>query len=276
MAREKGLELRIVPTQLWVSSDRRLLRRVLQNLVSNAIKYTASGKVLLGVRRLGETLSIQVHDTGPGIPASKRVIIFKEFQRLEDTAGMVRGLGLGLAIVDRIGKVLDHAIDLQSVPGRGSMFAVKLPVAEPSAVPEPGAIALPVPGHISGLRVLCLDNEPDVLNGMSVLLRGWQCETMTAQSGAEAREMLRVAGDIPDIILADYHLDGSTGLEAIAGLRDVIGEQVPVIVITADASAEVSREVRRHDYPLLRKPVKAAALRALMHQLTRQRAAAAE
>jgi signal transduction histidine kinase len=276
MAREKGLELRIVPTQLWVSSDRRLLRRVLQNLVSNAIKYTASGKVLLGVRRLGETLSIQVHDTGPGIPASKRVIIFKEFQRLEDTAGMVRGLGLGLAIVDRIGKVLDHAIDLQSVPGRGSMFAVKLPVAEPSAVPEPGAIALPVPGHISGLRVLCLDNEPDVLNGMSVLLRGWQCEIMTAQSGAEAREMLRVAGDIPDIILADYHLDGSTGLEAIAGLRDVIGEQVPVIVITADASAEVSREVRRHDYPLLRKPVKAAALRALMHQLTRQRAAAAE
>ncbi len=276
MAREKGLDLRIVPTHLWVSSDRRLLRRILQNLVSNAIKYTGRGKVLLGVVRRGDTLSIQVHDTGPGIPASKRAIIFKEFQRLEDTASAVRGLGLGLAIVDRIGKVLGHGIDLQSVPGRGSMFSVELPMAPPSALPEPGGVVLPVPGRISGLRVLCLDNEPDVLNGMSVLLHGWQCEAMTAQSGAEARALLLAAGDIPDIILADYHLDGSTGLEAIAGLRDLIGTQVPVVVITADASAEVSREVRGHGYPLLRKPVKAAALRALMHQLTWQRAAAAE
>jgi Na+/proline symporter/signal transduction histidine kinase len=276
MAREKGLDLRIVPTRQWVSSDRRLLRRILQNLVSNAIKYTSSGKVLLGVRRRGGALSIQVHDTGPGIPHSKRAIIFKEFQRLEDTASSVRGLGLGLAIVDRIGKVLDHPIELQSVPGRGSMFGVVLPVAAPSPVAEPGTVTLPVPGRISGLRVLCLDNEPDVLNGMSVLLRGWQCEALTAQSGMEARQLLAAVGDIPDIVLADYHLDGSTGLEAIAGLRDIIGENVPVIVITADASAEVSREVRSHGHPLLRKPVKAAALRALMHQLTWQRATAAE
>jgi CheY-like chemotaxis protein len=107
-------------------------------------------------------------------------------------------------------------------------------------------------------------------------LRGWQCEALTAQSGMEARQLLAAVGDIPDIVLADYHLDGSTGLEAIAGLRDIIGENVPVIVITADASAEVSREVRSHGHPLLRKPVKAAALRALMHQLTWQRATAAE
>ena len=117
LAREKGLELRIVPTRLWVSSDRRLLRRVLQNLVSNAIKYTAKGKVLVGVRRHGNKLSVQVGDTGPGIPKGKRSLIFKEFERLEETAHSVRGLGLGLAIVERIGKVLDHAIDMRSVLG---------------------------------------------------------------------------------------------------------------------------------------------------------------
>ena len=130
LAREKGLELRIVATSLAVRSDRRLLRRVLQNLLSNAIKYTATGKVLLGVRRRGHTIIVQVCDTGPGIPSSKRMIIFKEFERLEETASSVRGLGLGLSIVERIGKVLGHRIGLQSVPGRGSMFSVDLPRAE--------------------------------------------------------------------------------------------------------------------------------------------------
>src|SRR5262245_22660997 len=129
MARAKRLELRFVPTKLWVASDRRLLRRVVQNLLSNAIKYTTTGRVLLGVRRRGTKLSIEVHDTGPGIPSSKRSLIFKEFQRLEETAHTVRGLGLGLAIVERIGKVLNHPIELKSTPGEGSMFAVELPCA---------------------------------------------------------------------------------------------------------------------------------------------------
>ena len=276
MAREKGLELRIVPTHHWVSSDRRLLRRVLQNLVSNAIKYTASGKVLVGVRQRGATLSIQVLDTGPGIPSNKRSIVFKEFQRLESTAGVVRGLGLGLAIVDRIGKVLDHPIGLRSVPGRGSMFSVELPLAERSTVAETDPVQHSAPGRIGGLKVMCIDNEPDVLNGMSVLLHGWRCDALTAQSGEEARRILIDTGERPDIILADYHLDGGTGLEAVANLRDIVGVHIPVIVITADPSAEVSREVRGQGYAILRKPLKAAALRALMHQLTWQRAAAAE
>ena len=133
LAREKALDLRIVATQCWVRSDRRLLRRLLQNLLSNAIKYTATGKVLLGVRRRGDRLAILVCDTGPGIPKSKRTIIFKEFQRLEETASTVRGLGLGLSIVERIGKVLGHSIGLQSMPGRGSTFSVELPAAEARA-----------------------------------------------------------------------------------------------------------------------------------------------
>jgi signal transduction histidine kinase/ActR/RegA family two-component response regulator len=276
LAREKGLELRIVPTAMWVSSDRRLLRRVLQNLLSNAIKYTASGKVLLGARRQGPRLSVQVHDTGPGIPMAKRALVFKEFQRLAETAQSVRGLGLGLAIVERIGKVLGHKIDLHSSPGHGSLFAVELPRARPQPVAAASVAVTPTVGRLAGLSVLCIENEPDVLNALCVLLEGWGCTAIAAESGAEARLRLRAANSGPDIILADYHLDGSTGLEAVAALRAGLHVEAPVIVITADHSAEVQRAVRARGYALLRKPLKAAALRALMYQLTRQRAVAAE
>ena len=275
-AREKALDLRIVATQSWVRSDRRLLRRLLQNLVSNAIKYTTTGKVLLGVRRRGDRLAILVCDTGPGIPKSKRTIIFKEFQRLEETASAVRGLGLGLSIVERIGKVLGHPIGLQSVPGRGSTFSVELPWAEARVAAEPGVIVAPLVGRMAGLSVLCIDNEPAVLRGMQTLLEGWSCSVITAQSAAEAVHQLHASGIRPDIILADYHLDDGTGLEAVAALRATARSQAPVIVITADHSAEVQREVRLRGFALLRKPLKAAALRALMYQLTWQRAVAAE
>ena len=275
LAREKGLDLRIVPTGLWVSSDRRLLRRMLQNLVSNAIKYTATGKVLVGVRRRGPKLSVQVHDTGPGIPIAKRSLIFKEFQRLEETAHSVRGLGLGLAIVERIGKVLHHRIQLESAPGRGSLFAVELPRAAARATAAE-AVAPLTAGQMQGLTVLCIDNDPDVLNALRVLLEGWGCTVLAGQSGAEAFARLRETGTEPDIILADYHLDGGTGIEAVATLRVSGRARAPVIVITADHSAEVQRGVRARGYALLRKPLKAAALRALMYQLTRQRAVAAE
>ena len=276
LAREKALDLRILPTRAWVRSDRRLLRRVLQNLVSNAIKYTAMGRVLVGVKRRGDRLQVLVSDTGPGIPKSKRKLIFKEFQRLEETASTVRGLGLGLSIVERIGKVLGHATDLQSVPGRGSTFSVELPQAEPSVAKEPGLVVAPSVGRLGGLAVLCIDNEPAVLRGMQTLLEGWGCAVTTAQSTAEAVRKLREAERMPDIILADYHLDEGTGLHAVAVVRAEARVQAPVIVITADHSAEVQREVRVHGFALLRKPLKAAALRALMYQLTWQRAVAAE
>jgi CheY-like chemotaxis protein len=276
LAREKRLDLRIVPTSLWVASDRRLLRRLLQNLVSNAIKYTASGRVLLGVRRKGGKLSVEVHDTGPGIPVSKRALIFKEFQRLEGTAQSVRGLGLGLAIVERVGKVLDHPITLESTLGQGSMFAVELPRAAPRPTAEPSVAVAPVGGRMAGLRVLCIDNEPDVLNALCVLLEGWGCTVVAAINGTEAAAQLSGMGFEPDVILADYHLDATTGLEAVRALRSVLKTKPPVVIITADHSAEVQRAVRAQGYALLRKPLKAAALRALMHQLTRQRAVAAE
>ncbi|HZT49473.1 MAG TPA: PAS domain-containing hybrid sensor histidine kinase/response regulator [Hyphomicrobiaceae bacterium] len=276
LAREKALDLRILPTTQWVRSDRRLMRRVLQNLVSNAIKYTAAGRVLIGVRRRGDRLAILVCDTGPGIPQSKRTLIFKEFQRLEETASTVRGLGLGLSIVERIGRVLGHPIGLESVPGRGSVFSVELPRAAPRFADKPGETLAPWSGRMVGLNVLCIDNEPAVLSGMQTLLDGWGCRVVTAQSAAEAARRLDESRVVPDIILADYHLDDGTGLEAVAALRAASRTQAPVIVITADHSAQVQREVRLRGYALLRKPLKAAALRALMYQLTRQRAVAAE
>lgn len=273
-ANDKGLDLRIVPTSLWVLSDRRLLRRVLQNFVSNAVKYTRSGRVLLGARRHGDTISIEVLDTGPGIPEDKRDTIFQEFQRLEGAGSTVAGLGLGLSIVERICRILDHPIGLVSAAGRGSAFSVSVPLTK--ARPRTQAAAGPRPqvGTLEGLNVLCIDNEPAILEGMKVLLSGWKCSVQTAASAAEA---LRVTGNAaPDIILADYHLDLGTGLDAIRALRTAAGVAIPAIVITADHTPEVERLIRDCEAGLLRKPLKAAALRALMTRFLQSRRVAAE
>jgi Na+/proline symporter/signal transduction histidine kinase/ActR/RegA family two-component response regulator len=276
LAHEKGLDLRIVSTSLAVRSDRRLLRRVLQNLLSNAIKYTSAGKVVLGVRRRGDTVTIQVCDSGPGIPSSKRALIFKEFERLEETASSVRGLGLGLSIVERIGKVLGHRIDLRSVPGRGSMFSVDLPRAESNVATEPEPQTATLAGRLASLTVMCVENEPSALLAMQTLLGGWGCTVIAAQGTGEALDLLRARQAVPDIILADYHLNEGTGIETVAAVRSAMQVPMPAIIITADHSAAVQREVRARSCALLRKPLKAAALRALMHQLTSQRAVAAE
>ena len=161
LAREKGLDLKFVPCSLAVRSDRRLLRRLLQNLVSNAIKYTPKGRVLVGCRRSGGNLRIDVYDTGLGIPASKKQVIFREFQRLDEGAKVARGLGLGLSIVERIGRVLDHKVDLRSAPRRGSRFSVEVPLssAAPSAQ-APRELAAVDRGQLLGTTVLCIDNEP--------------------------------------------------------------------------------------------------------------------
>jgi CheY-like chemotaxis protein/anti-sigma regulatory factor (Ser/Thr protein kinase) len=257
-----------------VRTDRRLLRRVLQNLLANAIKYTPKGRVLLGVRRHANELTVEVCDTGPGIPKGKRAVIFKEFERLEETAASVRGLGLGLSIVERIGKVLGHQVDLRSIPGKGSVFSVRLPRAAPGVVePAPTPAAA---GRIAGLTVLCIDNERAVLDGMRLMLSGWGCKVITAQNAAEAIDRLQPGHTRPDVILADYHLDSGTGLDAVAAVRTAERSHTPVIIISADHTPEVQREIRRRGHAFLRKPLKAAALRALMHQLTAQRAIAAE
>ncbi|MEQ8823536.1 MAG: PAS domain-containing hybrid sensor histidine kinase/response regulator [Filomicrobium sp.] len=276
-AKEKGLDLHIVPTSLWVHSDRRLLRRVLQNFVSNGIKYTRKGKVLLGARRKGEEVVIQVLDTGPGIPEDKREIVFREFQRLEGAGSTESGLGLGLSIVDRICRILSHPITLSSKAGIGSAFSVTLTRAEAQ---QAKATVAKAPTHpmatLAGFQVLCIDNEPAVLAGMESLLSGWKCEVKTAASTSEALKVVQQMGEVPDIILADYHLDLGTGLESIKALREEYSNQIPAIIITADHTPEVERMIREEEVGLLRKPLKAAALRALMNRMLQSQRPAAE
>jgi signal transduction histidine kinase len=275
LAEEKNLQFRVIDTELCVSSDRRLLRRVLQNLVSNAIKYTDHGKVLLGCRRMGDHVKIEILDTGPGIPEPEFGLIFKEFQRLSSTSRKTRGLGLGLSIVERIAKVLQHEISVESVLGRGSVFRITLPIAVPvSDTIEPDQLTVPRVGQIKGCAVLCIDNEEQILDGMEELLSNWQCPALKALNARDAVKKISEEGFTPDILLVDYHLDENTGMEAISYLRSELSYNIPAIIITADRSPEITEKIRAAGHHLLRKPLKPAQLRALMAQHRIRRIAA--
>jgi Na+/proline symporter/signal transduction histidine kinase len=268
LASAKGLELKVLPTRLKVRTDPTLLRRLVQNLVSNAIKYTAGGRVLVGVRRRGNEAWIQVYDTGIGIPASKFKTVFKEFARLDEGARTASGLGLGLSIVDRISRVLNHPVTLQSTPGRGTVFRVRLPLEQAAAVPlaPEAASAATMPGQkLDGLRVLCIDNEPAITDGMRVLLTGWGCVVELADSLAECDGVI-VRAWRPDAVIADYHLDDGNGITAIARLRNAFGP-LPAVLITADRTADVRAHADRDGIALLNKPVKPAALRATLNRI---------
>ncbi|MCZ8100370.1 MAG: hybrid sensor histidine kinase/response regulator, partial [Burkholderiales bacterium] len=275
VAREKDLDLVFVPCSLTVRSDRRLLRRLLQNLVSNAIKYTPRGRVLVGVRRLRGNLRVEVWDTGLGIPPSKQKEVFREFQRLDQGARAARGLGLGLSIVERIGRVLDHRIKLRSQLGRGSMFSVEVPITAPIPAAAPKAAeAPPIATPLAGLTVLCIDNEPTILDGMKTLLGGWGCDVVVAASPDEALEAMEARKAAPDIIIADYHLDEGDGLDAITVLRGKFGAETPAVLLTADRTPAVRDAAAGKKIHVLNKPLKPAALRALLAQWRSLRAAA--
>jgi CheY-like chemotaxis protein len=248
-----------------------------QNLVSNAIKYTISGKVLVGARRRGGEVVIDVVDSGIGIPSSKFKTVFKEFARLDEGARTAAGLGLGLSIVDRISRVLSHPVELASTPGRGTIFRVRMPrdLGAPRVRrAESAGKVLPQP--LSGLRVLCIDNEPQILDGMALLLSGWGCTILRAASLAAVEELARNRETAPDIVIADYHLDDGTGIDAILRLRGLFGGAIPGLLLTADRSQEVRSEAERYGLGLQHKPVKPAALRAYITQAAGVRRAAAE
>jgi len=277
LAREKGLELTFVPCSLSVRSDRRLLRRLLQNLVSNAVKYTPKGRVLVGCRRSRGKLRIEVYDTGLGIPQSKKRVIFREFQRLDEGAKVARGLGLGLSIVERIARVLGHKLDLRSIAGRGSRFSVEVPLSNAAPVRQPQPDTANVDrSQLAGMVVLCIDNEPKILDGMDTLLGGWGCRVLKAPDLGIAIAAVSEAKTSLNGLLVDYHLDKGNGIDAIAELRRLFGVDLPAILITADRSPLVRDEARERDIQVLNKPLKPAALRALMAQWRVPRVAAAE
>ena len=266
MAMERELDLTFVATALAVRSDRMLLRRLLQNLVSNALKYTPEGRVLVGARRVGGRARIEVIDTGVGIPENKLKLVFREFERLPRSAQMANGAGLGLSIVERLGRVLGHAIAVRSVVGRGSAFAVTLPRASAVVTPlDAVAPAIPRHGLLDGLVVAAVDNEPAILAGLEALLQGWGCVLAGGIDFGDLEKALAARGLVPDVVIADYHIDDVDGLGVIAALRERYGD-LPAVLVTADHSSAVRELARRADVRLIHKPLKPATLRALLGQ----------
>ncbi|AYC32208.1 sensor histidine kinase [Pseudomonas cavernae] len=264
LALEQGMDFRLRGSQLRVDSDIKLLRRVLQNFLTNAFRY-ARGHVLLGVRRRGGELRLEVWDRGPGIPEDKRKVIFEEFKRLDSHQTRAeKGLGLGLAIADGLCRVLGHRLEVRSWPGKGSVFSVSVPLAK-SAVPLAKSVPAELNGQaLSGTQVLCIDNEDSILTGMHSLLSRWGCQVWTARNRLECEHLLDE--DVrPQVALVDYHLDeGETGTELMAWLRTKLGEPVPGVVISADGRPELIAQVHAAGLDYLAKPVKPAALRALL------------
>jgi Na+/proline symporter/signal transduction histidine kinase len=277
IARAKGLNLTFVPSSLPVRSDRLLLRRLLQNLISNAIKYTPRGRVLVGCRRRGQSLQIGIYDTGVGIPVLKRGEIFKEFHRLEQGARIARGLGLGLSIVERLARVLGHGIALESITSGGSMFAVTVPTAK--AVNYTAAVTSATPlsrTPMSGALITCIENDASILDGMKTLLEGWDAEVIAVNDPESAIEAIEAKGKQVTGLLVDYHLDRGNGIAAIRDIRKKFGEAIPAILITADRSPHVRAAARDENIAVLNKPVKPASLRALLGQWRTQQMVAAE
>lgn len=270
LAQAGGIQFSVVESKLAVYSDVRLLRRVLQNFLTNAFRYNPGGRVLLGCRRLGDKVRIEVWDNGPGIPADKQEAIFDEFSRLDHSrTAKEQGLGLGLAIARGIALVLGHNLTLRSWPGAGSVFAITLNLAtRPVATTQVAAPALR-DSQLEGVRVLCIDNEGDILIAMHSLLGRWGCEVVCAQSQAQAEDLI-AGGFLPQLVLSDYHLDdGKTGLQALHMLRLAHGNDIGGIIISADRKSELQAQIREHGYGYISKPVKPLKLRALMNSILR-------
>ncbi|MGL5846393.1 MAG: hybrid sensor histidine kinase/response regulator [Aeromonas veronii] len=268
LAQAGGIHFSVVESKHAVHSDVRLLRRVLQNFLTNAFRYNPGGRVLLGCRRMGEKIRIEVWDNGPGIPQDKQEAIFDEFSRLDHSrTAKEQGLGLGLAIARGISQVLGHQLTLQSWPGKGSVFAVTLNLATRPVTAHQLAAPVVRDSQLEGVAVLCVDNERDILTAMSTLLGRWGCEVRCAVDLAEA-EALVVEGFVPRLVLSDYHLDdGKTGLEALAALQRVCGDELGGIIISADRKSELQAQIRERGYGYISKPVKPLKLRALMNSL---------
>lgn len=270
LAHARGIELRAAKCRATVRSDETLLRRILQNFLSNALRYTLRGRILLGCRRVGESLRIEVWDTGPGIAKADRQRIFLEFQRLDATGDVKRGAGLGLAIVERIGKRLGHPIGLRSWPGTGSVFSVTVPrmaaCANQRAPPPQSEEEEDEDLPLRGRRICCLDDDVLVRNGVRMLLHGWGCEVMLAANGAEAIGLAERSPP-PDILLVDYRLPDGTGPDFVEQLHRRWKTVMPVIMISAERDAQLRESFRRRNWAFLAKPVRPSKLRAMITQM---------
>ncbi|HBK45577.1 MAG TPA: hybrid sensor histidine kinase/response regulator [Xanthomonadaceae bacterium] len=266
VASSRGLRLHVHARPLWVRSDRRLLRRVMQNFIANALRYTRQGRIVLGIRGRGFQVELQVWDTGPGIPEHHMRQIFEEFHRYQQPFDWgEQGLGLGLSICQRISRLLDHDLNARSEVGVGSMFSISLPrVAPVQRKPATGHAPRGIGSgdSLAGLRVLCVDNDQEILDGMRALLGRWQVEVIAASTVDQALEKVQ---EQPDVMLVDYHLhDRLDGLDTLDALNAAAPHRIPGALLTADGRDELKQLARERGYRLLTKPVKPASLRAFL------------
>jgi signal transduction histidine kinase len=266
VAAGRGLQLRVraPDTPRPVRSDRRLLRRALQNFLANALRYTREGGVLIAARLRDGAVELQVWDTGPGISTHHLAQIFDEFRRFDTPADAgERGLGLGLSICQRIARTLEHPLRVRSRVNVGSVFSITVPFGRAMYIAPLPASNLAIGGDsLAGLRVLCVDNDREILDGMRSLLQRWGVVALTA---ANADEALARLAELPDVALVDYHLhDRLDGLGVIDELRANYARALPAALLTGDGSDALKLAAREHDCRVLTKPVKPASLRAFL------------
>jgi signal transduction histidine kinase/CheY-like chemotaxis protein len=267
-ARAKGLALRVVPCRMTVHSDPALVERIVRNFVSNAVRYTQQGRILLGCRRDWGRVRVQVWDTGLGIPPEEQQLVFEEFYQVgnpERDRG--KGLGLGLSIVQRLARLLDAPVTLSSVAGRGSMFEVSLPLAARPALPAPH-IPVQAEPALKGRLVVVVDDEPVVLDATRLLLQQWGCDVVAAASGAQAIDRLAALPRVPDLLLCDYRLkEPENGLLVMEALREEFNRQIPALIVTGDVLPESIELMESPDVAVLHKPVPDAVLHATLARL---------
>jgi len=267
-----GLELHVVPCSAVVRSDARLLTRVLWNFVSNAIRYTERGRIILGCRRQGAEISIEVWDTGLGIPDDKLDDIFQEFKQVGPPGrGRDKGLGLGLAIVERIARLLDHPLTVKSRVGKGSVFSVGVPIAANHAATVSASVGVDLPirkSDLVGVKVMAVDDDRHGLAALGELLTTWGCQVTMMQSSAEFGFWMTSASDPPDLVIADFHLgEGADGVTVIDRMRSHYGQSIPAFVITSDRTPDLKARIKGQGLSMLEKPIQPAKLRALMSHL---------
>jgi signal transduction histidine kinase/ActR/RegA family two-component response regulator len=271
LAEEKGLRLRFRPCNVTLYSDPLLIERILANLIANAIRYTDDGGVLVACRRRGRMVRLSVIDTGRGIPPDQQENVFHEFVQLHNPArDRSKGLGLGLAIVSRLGRLLGHRIDLHSRPDHGSEFSIDVPCGDAGLIQPPASVG--TPGQIPGdALVLLVDDESAILRGMAELFDNWNIDLVTAHSADEAVQWLDSIGRAPDVIVSDYRLpDDSDGIEVVIRLRQKYGLDIPAILVTGDTAPDTILRITQAGFPLLHKPLRPAKLRALLTHLIQQ------
>jgi len=272
-ASAKGLELRVARCSMLTETDPSLLERILRNLVSNAVRYTARGKILIGCRRAANGIRLTVYDTGSGIAKDQQQTIFEEFYQIEHSGrDRTQGLGLGLAIVRRLSTLLGLQLSLSSIPNRGSAFSVGLPRARRTEHTK-NAFIDPVlqQNSLAGALITVIDDEHLVLDSTKLLLEHWGCTVITANSMRQAIDWIVTCPRKPDAIICDYRLMGDeTGIDVINTFRNEFNSDIPALLITGDTGSEHISKILASGLPVMHKPIQATVLKSALHLMLNQ------